>query len=167
MNDRIKSMNVFINEIIDYSRNSRVEVTPEKVNLKTLIESIVNDLHFQADKERIDFCWDMDDDLIVISDVSRIKIIFNNLISNAIKYHDPNKETSWIKLNGEKILDKIQITIEDNGIGIKSELQDRVFEMFYRAHEHSNGSGLGLYIVREALVKLGGSIAVESHEGKV
>jgi len=166
MNDRIKSMNVFINEIIDYSRNSRVEVTPEKVNLKTLIESIVNDLHFQADKERIDFCWDMDDDLIVISDVSRIKIIFNNLISNAIKYHDPNKETSWIKLNGEKILDKIQITIEDNGIGIKSELQDRVFEMFYRAHEHSNGSGLGLYIVREALVKLGGSIAVESHEGK-
>ncbi len=166
MSDRIKSMNAFISEIIDYSRNSRVEIRQEAINAKAFLESIVDDLRFHADKGLIEAHWDISDDLIIVSDIARLKIIFNNLISNAIKYHDPTKETSWIKLKGEKTLDKIQITVEDNGIGIRSELKDRIFEMFYRAHEHSNGSGLGLYIVKETLTKLNGHIAVESHEGK-
>ncbi|MEQ9412974.1 MAG: HAMP domain-containing sensor histidine kinase, partial [Cyclobacteriaceae bacterium] len=162
----IKSMDGFISEIIDYSRNSRVEVKKEQVNPKALLESIADDLRYQVGKECIEMYWEIPDDLVVITDVSRVKIIFNNLISNAIKYHDPAKKKSWIKLKAELIAQEIQIMVEDNGIGINKELKDNIFDMFYRAHEHSTGSGLGLYIVKETLAKLNGMITVESSEGE-
>ncbi|MEQ8361924.1 MAG: HAMP domain-containing sensor histidine kinase [Fulvivirga sp.] len=166
MGERIKSMDGFISEIIDYSRNSRVEVKKEQVNPKALLESIADDLRYQVGKECIEMYWEIPDDLVVITDVSRVKIIFNNLISNAIKYHDPAKKKSWIKLKAELIAQEIQIMVEDNGIGINKELKDNIFDMFYRAHEHSTGSGLGLYIVKETLAKLNGMITVESSEGE-
>ena len=166
MNGRIQSMNTFISEIIDYSRNSRVAVARESVNIKALIKSIVDDLYFPIENKTIDFIWEINDDLVVVTDASRIKIVFSNLISNAIKYHDPAKRPSWVKLKAEKTQDKMHLMVEDNGIGIGGGQKDKIFEMFYRAHEHSNGSGLGLYIVKEALAKLDGHIAVESCEGK-
>lgn len=165
MNERIKSMDSFISEIIDYSRNSRVEVKKEPVNTKALLASIADDLRYQAGKECIEIYWEVPEDLTFITDISRLKIVFSNLISNAIKYHDPAKELSWIKLQAEKVLNDIYIVVEDNGIGINSELKDKVFDMFYRAHDHSTGSGLGLYIVKETLGKLKGTISVDSTEG--
>lgn len=166
MGDRVKAMDSFINEIIDYSRNSRVEVKREQINTKVLLSSIIEDLQYLANKESIEIHWEIPEDLILITDVSRLKIVFNNLISNAIKYHDPRKQLSWIKLKGERILEQILIVVEDNGIGINNELKHNIFDMFYRAHEHSTGSGLGLYIVKETLAKLNGSILVDSIEGQ-
>lgn len=165
MNDRIKSMDSFISEIIDYSRNSRVEVKKESVNAKALLVAIADGLQFQTGKDCIEFCWEVPEDLTFITDISRLKIVMSNLISNAIEYYDPAKDRSWIKLKAEKVLDDIYILVEDNGLGIKDELKSKVFDMFYRAHEHSKGSGLGLYIVKETLSKLNGSISVESSEG--
>jgi signal transduction histidine kinase len=166
MNERIRAMDSFISEIIDYSRNSRVEVKKEDVNAKMFLESITNDLRYYAGKECIEIHWDIPEDLVIVTDLSRLKIIFSNLISNAIKYHDPAKEISWIRLKAEAAFQEIRIIVEDNGIGINNELKDSIFDMFYRAHEHSTGSGLGLYIVKETLAKLNGMITVESSEGK-
>lgn len=166
MSDRIKAMDIFISEIIDYSRNSRVEVKTEPINAKLFLESIADDLRYQAGKECIEIFWEIPEDLVITTDVPRLKIIFSNLISNAIKYHDPAKEISWIKLRAEEALQKIKIIVEDNGIGINKDLLGAIFDMFYRAHEHSTGSGLGLYIVKETLTKLNGSILVDSTEGE-
>ncbi|MFZ1805621.1 MAG: HAMP domain-containing sensor histidine kinase [Cyclobacteriaceae bacterium] len=166
MSDRIRAMDIFISEIIDYSRNSRVELKTESINAKLFLESIADDLRYHAGKESIEIHWEIPEDLVITTDVSRLKIIFSNLISNAIKYHDPAKEISWIKLKAEEALQKIKIIVEDNGIGINKELQGAIFDMFYRAHEHSTGSGLGLYIVKETLTKLNGSILVDSTEGE-
>lgn len=166
MNERIRAMDTFISEIIDYSRNSRVAVKKESVNAKIFLESIADDLRYHAGKGRIAIHWEIPEDLAIITDVSRLKIVFSNLISNAIKYHDPDKEISWIKLKAEAVSQQVLFTVEDNGIGINKELKGNIFDMFYRAHEHSTGSGLGLYIVKETLAKLNGMIKVESSEGE-
>lgn len=166
MKERIRAMDSFISEIIDYSRNSRVEVKKEDVNAKMFLESIADDLRYYAGKESIEIHWEIPEDLVIVTDLSRLKIIFSNLISNAIKYHDPAKKISWIKLMAESDVQEMKIIVEDNGIGINKELKDSIFDMFYRAHEHSTGSGLGLYIVKETLAKLNGKIVVESSEGE-
>lgn len=166
MNERIRAMDTFISEIIDYSRNSRVEVKKEPINAKIFMESIASDYHYHADQDHIEIRWEIPDDMVIKTDVSWLKIIFSNLISNAIKYHDPAKEISWIKLKAKWVAQQIHITVEDNGIGINEELKGNVFNMFYRAHAHSTGSGLSLYIVKETLTKLNGMITVESAEGE-
>jgi signal transduction histidine kinase len=102
-----------------------------------------------------------------ISDKKRINVILNNLISNAIKYKDVSKEESFVTVFVECDSENAIVTIEDNGIGIAEDKQGRVFEMFYRATKLSTGSGLGMYIVKETLEKLEGTITLKSKENKV
>jgi signal transduction histidine kinase len=103
--------------------------------------------------------------LHLYADARRLKIILNNLIVNAIKYSDRNKSAQWVKISAEVIDDKCEISIADNGLGIRKEFHDKIFNMFYRASERSTGSGLGLYIVKETAAKMGGQIEFTSTEG--
>jgi signal transduction histidine kinase len=100
------------------------------------------------------------------SDQNRVSIILNNLISNAIRYHNPAADRSFVAISIEMTPEKAAITVADNGIGIPGDKQARVFEMFYRLSAKSNGSGLGLYIVKETVQKLDGYIQLESEDGK-
>jgi hypothetical protein len=100
------------------------------------------------------------------SDQYRLSLILNNLISNAIKYSDSSKETSFIHITIKLLPDKVYLTFRDNGIGIEADYIKKVFNMFFRATEKNEGAGLGLYIVKEAVEKLGGSIDLESQTGK-
>ena len=96
-----------------------------------------------------------------------MNIIFSNLISNAIKY-SPAKTT--VTVNAEKDKDKVHIMVKDEGIGIKSDELDRIFEEFYRTRRAreiiKDGTGLGLSIVQRAVEALNGKISVYSEEGK-
>jgi signal transduction histidine kinase len=91
-------------------------------------------------------------------------MIFNNMISNAIKYSDPAKSRKLLNVT-IKVSDKVTMIFEDNGIGMRESLLPYIFNMFYRGTEKSEGAGLGLYIVKEAVEKLEGKIHVESREG--
>jgi signal transduction histidine kinase len=86
----------------------------------------------------------------------------SNLISNALKYKNRNAEECFLEITFRKQEGKHLIQIKDNGIGISKENQAKVFDMFFRATLQSTGSGLGLYIVKETVEKLGGTIAVDS-----
>src|SRR5690606_16657951 len=97
-----------------------------------------------------------------VSDNYRVSVILNNLISNAIKYNDPNKSEKWIDVAVVIDPQKAVITVEDNGIGIEDDLKPKIFQMFYRATEKSDGSGMGLYIVKENVHKIHGEIEVRS-----
>jgi len=100
------------------------------------------------------------------SDRQRILIILNNLISNAIRYSYDNAgaKDHFIKIEAKISSQKADLEISDNGTGIKQEHLDRVFEMFYRADLQKSGSGLGLYIVKETLDKLHGTIEINSKD---
>lgn len=165
MKDRVHSLDKFIRDITDYSRNNRLEIVQEKVRLFELAGDVWESLKFSPEASRIIFKIDIPEDITVESDKNRLKVIMSNLISNAIRYHDERKETQYIRLSAERSESMFSFQVEDNGQGIAKEYHSKVFEMFYRANEQSKGSGLGLYIVKEALVKLSGSIHLESAPG--
>jgi signal transduction histidine kinase len=163
--DRVHSLDKFIKDITDYSRNNRLEITHEKVKLSALADEVWESLKFSPEASPITFEIAIPDDITIDSDKSRLKVIISNLISNAIRYHDQSKERQFIRLSAEVNDAVFYLKVEDNGQGIAREYHTRIFDMFYRANEQSKGSGLGLYIVKEALMKLSGSISLESAPG--
>lgn len=160
MDQSITRQDQFIIDIIDYSRNKRIDKTLETVNLPQLIDDVIQQYSFNENAKTIKIEKKIEVDEIY-SDALRLKIIFNNLISNAIKYSDPEKEEKKIEIRVFKENDNCKIVVTDNGIGISEEILPRIFEMFFGTN-HNIGSGLGLYITMEAVKVLNGTIAVSS-----
>lgn len=165
MKTNIRRLDDFIQDIVNYSRNARLKVLDEKIDLKKAISDIIENLHFMEEAEKIKFIIEIKEETDFISDKNRIMTVFNNLISNAIKYHNLKQEDPFINIKVE--VNKIQATIEikDNGQGIPEKYQQKIFEMFFRASKKSSGSGLGLYIVKEIVNKLNGTIELQSQPG--
>jgi signal transduction histidine kinase len=92
-----------------------------------------------------------------------VKIILNNLIENAISFC--KSQDAFIRFTANPKGNNVLIEIEDNGYGIPPEYLNRVFEMYFRAHESSKGNGLGLYIAKKAVDKLKGTISIQSEVG--
>jgi signal transduction histidine kinase len=95
-----------------------------------------------------------------------LNIVLYNLVSNALSYYNPYEEHPYVRLQVTANEREAVIRCEDNGLGIAPEHQDKIFRMFYRASTDSKGSGLGLYIVKEAVDKLQGQISLQSTPGK-
>ncbi|MEJ1240545.1 HAMP domain-containing sensor histidine kinase [Chryseolinea sp. T2] len=163
--ERTDRLDSFIRDIIDYSKNARTEGNREMVDLKELVTEVQQNFQFLEGASSIDFQQEINPREVVL-DRSRILIVLNNLISNAIKYHRADGEAKWIKTVISVANNILCIVVADNGQGIHQERKAKVFEMFYRATDRSQGSGLGLYIVKEVVEKMGGTITVDSIEGE-
>lgn len=166
MRERIEVMEGFLKEITDYSRNVRTSIKRIPVTVLNAINESLNELRFLSEREKITLHVHVDPNLVILTDAARFGVVLNNLISNAIKYSDPQKPNPILTIRATATNNQLVLTVEDNGIGISAEHTNRIFEMFYRATVAGEGSGLGLYIVYETLQKLGGSIHVHSVEGK-
>ncbi len=158
----LKKMDVFIGDILDYSKNKRITIAHNEINFKKLIDGIRSHLKYIDKDLKPEIKVEINQKSKFYSDLSRMEIMFNNLISNAIKYQDPIKKEWFVKIMVLTDDQKAIITIEDNGIGIGDEHKDKVFDMFYRATKLSTGSGMGMYIVKETIDRLKGTIALES-----
>jgi signal transduction histidine kinase len=165
MKGRLNSLDKFIKDITDYSRNNRLEVMREKVKLHDLAADVWESLKYTPEAQNINFKIEVPETLEIRSDKNRLSIVLSNLISNAIRYHDMRKEEKFIRLRHQVNGKGFYIKVEDNGQGIPSEFHNKVFEMFFRGNENSQGSGLGLYIVKETMLKLSGTIKLESTPG--
>ncbi|MDW3649939.1 MAG: PAS domain-containing sensor histidine kinase [Bacteroidia bacterium] len=165
MDNSIQKLDDFIKDIIGYSRNSRLELKFEEVNFQELLEDTFESLSPKGSSRPIRTALNIEGKADFVTDLTRLNTIFNNLLSNAFRYHDPEKEESFIEVNIKLERDEVLIQVKDNGIGIEEKYQDKIFQMFYRATQKSQGSGIGLYIVKEAVEKLGGEISVESEAG--
>ena len=164
MTSRIHEMEGFIREITDYSRNTRLEINHEKVNIKEVIKKLEESFLILANNAKVKLSHDLPKDLEVETDGIRLNVILNNLIANGIKYHDPSKDDRYVKISASNEGNSLIIEIEDNGIGISKDYKDKIFDMFFRASDKSTGSGLGLYIVQETLGKIGGTISFDSKQ---
>jgi signal transduction histidine kinase len=163
----VRKLESFITEILDYSKNNRQQIVLEQIKLTELCTEILDNLKFTEDfnKVKIDFS-----DLVhpeIVQDKMRLKIILNNLLTNAVKFQKriPGHEPV-IKVSTRKAGEKVVIEIEDNGEGIRHEMQSRIFDMFFRGSDHAKGSGLGLYIAKEAALRIHGNISFRSEYGK-
>lgn len=161
--DRINAQDFFIREIIDFYRNSRTETAVENFSLRKHVDEIVGEqaINLGSIHCHVEIPADMD----VQSDKIRLKSVLSNLIGNAIKYHDISKAEKFIKISANRENGHWIIAVEDNGQGIGAEHLPKLFDMFYRASADSKGSGLGLFIARETVDKLGGKIHVRSTLG--
>lgn len=158
---RVKQLDNFINDVLSHSKNLKLALTVEKIDLESIIEKCFSDLSYLPKASAVNQIITIDNHDFY-SDRWRINEIFRNLISNAIKYLNPDIDNPYVKINIDITDEKAVILLEDNGIGIEEDTLPKVFEMFYRATEHSEGSGIGLYIVKNALEKLGGDIQIKS-----
>ena len=99
----------------------------------------------------------------MVSDQRRVEQILGNLISNAVKFTPPGGE---VVISVSNVEDTVEISVEDNGIGIPEEEQERVFETFRTSDRHTRrGAGLGLALVRSLMELMGGSVALQSESG--
>lgn len=158
----VQKLDDFIKEIISYSRNVRLKVDVEEIDLRLLIEEVFEGLAYMNTENKIEIIIESSENTIFHSDKTRLSVIMNNIISNAFRYYKTYINDSFIKVKIMVGSARATITVEDNGIGIKPDRLNKVFEMFYRATDTGNGSGLGLYIAQESVSKLGGSIKVAS-----
>ena len=159
----VNKMDSFIQKIIEYYRSIRVEDEVGKIDFNSTINESVNICKMQ--NPLIEFFINVDQSIEFVNDVFRVNIILDNLISNAVKYQKQHSENPWVKINVETDINRATIEIEDNGIGILEEHLNNIFKMFFRSASHINGSGIGLYIVKEALNRIGGEISVHSKHG--
>jgi PAS domain S-box-containing protein len=166
INERAQAQDQFIHDIISYSRNARLTPSFEKINIKTFALETIQTLFFMDGAEKIKINVEASAQLEIITDPIRLRSIINNLVSNAIKYRDASKSLQFITVNCTSDNANWVLGVIDNGIGIVADRQDKIFNMFYRGTERSSGSGLGLFIVKEMVEKLGGSINFESEYGK-
>lgn len=162
----VNKLDSFISDIIHYSRNARMEIMPKLINFHELVEESIDSLKFIEGAEKVTSIKNIDVTAPFYSDYSRLLIVFNNIIANAVRYRDVWKEDSFLKIEISAKEEAAIIRFSDNGIGIPEEYVDKVFKIFFRASADSKGSGLGLYIVKGAVEKLEGKIHVDSTLGE-
>ncbi len=162
----VKQLETFIQNIIDYYKNIRYQEKLVEINFARLIQETIDSFQFYQNVSEIDFDISIQQSTLFVNDDFRMRVVFNNLVSNAIKYQrkqEPHKKVS-IHIKGADGMTVIHI--RDNGIGIAAEYIDDIYKMFFRATETGAGSGMGLYIVKEAIDKMHGQISVASKEGE-
>ena len=137
----------------------------EPVDFTKLLTEVTDNLKYIEGAASIDFQSEVLIGHPVNVDKNRLSIVLNNLLANAIKYHDAKKQQQWIDVHVSNSNGTLKVKVSDNGMGIDPEHHSKVFDMFYRGTVHSKGSGLGLYIVKETVSKMKGTISVESAPG--
>jgi PAS domain S-box-containing protein len=162
----VTKLDNFISDIIHYSQNSRIDLLVREINFHDLLEESLSALRYMEDAEQVKATQSIRVKDSFYSDPSRLLMVLNNIISNAVRYRDKWKDESYLNINIEADAQRAVIQFSDNGIGIAPEYVKNVFNMFFRASNDSKGSGLGLYIVKNAIEKLQGTIAVQSELGK-
>lgn len=166
MEESIHKLDSTLKDILEYSRNARRELNLDRIDFKKLLKGVVSKLEYMQgfDKLNIEIKFE-GDNVPFISDSHRLSVVFSNLLSNAIKYCDPQKERCELEILVRVLPDEAVITFRDNGIGIHETILPKIFNMFYRGTELSEGAGLGLYIIKETMLKLRGNIDVTSQYG--
>jgi PAS domain S-box-containing protein len=166
MKNRVKKLYTFIDEIISFARNTRTEINKQSVDLHDLVKETFENTQYRELSANIDFRMRIKENLILQTDKGRLGVILNNLVDNAIKYHRHGYSGKFVAVQTEDLDQNIIIKVIDNGQGIPKEAQPKIFDMFFRASENSKGSGLGLYIVKDMVERLGGSINLKSERGE-
>jgi two-component system sensor histidine kinase/response regulator len=161
----VKKLEVFIKNIINYYKNVRLDKDLNKINFEKVIQETIDSYHYYEDTANINFKLHIDQKDDFLSDEFRIRVIINNILSNSIKYQKENETNKLVTIDVKMENDAAIMSFADNGIGIPEEYIEDIFKMFFRATSQSTGSGIGLYIVKEAVDKIEGEITVDASEG--
>lgn len=158
----VQRLDTFIKNIIDYYKNSNAEEIKKKIDFKELVSSVFESL--KNIDPTVTFESEVDQRGEFVGDLFRMEIVLKNLVSNAIKYQNPDNKQPHVRIKVLATDTEANILVADDGIGVAPEHITSIFKLFFRTGNLNSkeGSGIGLYIVKEAVEKTGGSITVES-----
>ncbi len=166
MNKSIQKADAFIQSVLAHSKALKMEIMPTSIDFTYLLDECQQILQYMPGADRLAVHVHLQGDSPFYSDLVQVSEVLKNFYSNAIKYQNASRSDPYVSFVINTSPDHAEIRIEDNGIGIDSQYQNQIFNMFFRATEKANGSGLGLYIVHQIVEKLGGKLAIESQLGK-
>ncbi|HHG85923.1 MAG TPA: tetratricopeptide repeat protein [Bacteroidetes bacterium] len=138
---------------------------PEELEVRKLVKEIISGLKERRKGGKVEFRLEVANNVRVVSDQWILGIVIENLLDNCIVFRDTERP-AWCRISAKQLPEGIEISVEDNGIGIPEEIRGQVFDMFFRGDKRSSGSGLGLYNVKLALGKLSGTIEISGKAGK-
>jgi signal transduction histidine kinase len=164
--DSAVRLNNLVQDLLAFSRLSRAETQIESVNLRYLVTRTCEEMEFEI-KEGGATINVHDFDFAVCGNDAMLGMVITNLLSNAIKFHKSDVHPV-IEIWAEERDGSVRLTVSDNGVGIAPEHHRQVFGIFNRLHKAGEypGTGVGLAIVQKAVDRMGGSVGVESDEGK-
>jgi hypothetical protein len=166
MQKSVLKMDGLITDLLSIAHNKKAEAKIISIDFDYEVKECLSQLAFMENYTSIYIRPRVKQKSEFYSDAVRLRIILNNIISNAIKYHRVDQPTPTITIDINIESELSYIIVQDNGMGIGEKDLAKVFDMFYRASNESEGSGLGLYLVKSTVEKLNGSINVESTIGK-
>ncbi len=160
----VMNLDNVIKSILEYSKSNRMEVKYEPINMKIIYDSVLDSLNYMRQAKEISHFSTFHSAGDFVSDKVRVSSVIRNLVTNAIKY-SRDIDDAYVKFSFEIAGGNAIITVEDNGIGIAEGSFEKIFTMFYRDTNAAHGDGLGLYIVKQNVEKLKGTIDVKSKLG--
>ena len=163
-------MEELVSDLLIVSRieQGKLSTRTEEVSLKDMVDDLIRRLDVFIKASNVEITFFAEKNLPkLLADVSQIKLIIENLLDNAIRY---SKEKGEVKISLKKENHYLRFEIKDSGVGIPLEDQKYIFQKFFRSsnalRHKTEGSGLGLYIVKSIVDKMGGEINFSSQEGK-
>lgn len=170
LHNSAKQLFKLLENLLDWTRLQKdtIKFEPTKQNIFLMVKMIIDILDFQAKSKNITLINNVNETYEAYIDTNMINTVLRNLVSNAIKFTKPN---GWIKITARDYNDDFyEISIQDNGIGIKPEDLDKLFRIDIKhttlGTNQEKGTGLGLILCKELVEKCGGKIAVDSEFGK-
>lgn len=153
-------------DLLSITKVKKTNLSYEMIDFSPMVADALSSFKNLPEFPFMTFDIQINEPIKFYSDKILIKSIVQNLIENPIKYRDCDKPESFLKIEIDCDNEETRLVFTDNGLGISSEYHTKIFEMFCKANENSNGTGLGLYIVKIALEKLNGKITLLSEPGK-
>lgn len=156
-------INNIVTDLINLTRMNHAEERRVKINFDVLLRDCITAYHYLPTFKQVNVIKEVAENIDYVSEWAIVNTILQNLIENAIKYADLEKDP-FVKISIFTEQEHLKIVVADNGQGIRADLQPKVFDMFFRANEIIQGTGLGLYILKRAVERLHGDVTFESKE---
>jgi signal transduction histidine kinase len=160
---QIMRINNIVMDLINITRMNHASTNLVRIDFDLLLDECINAYHYLHNYSSIKFIREIDKNIEFYSEWAIINTILQNLIENAIKYSNPDCEP-FVRIVITQNDFKLKIEVQDNGVGIAPSYQEKIFDMFFRANDRIEGTGLGLYILKRAVERLNGEVQFSSKE---
>lgn len=164
MKESLEKQDHFINEMMLFIQSKHSGFIKKECYLTSIIDDVIAQSHYRNNGKEVHIYKEVELNRID-GDALKLQVILNNLVSNSIKYCDTKKEEQWVKVKTYQQEKDAVIEVEDNGLGIRQKDQERIFDKFYMSGNNKNSSGIGLYLVKDAVTQMNGRIEVKSEPG--